>query len=93
MEFIIYILAVYGMTYIITKSFLFQSFRDLFIKHKYLSYLVNCPVCMGFWVALIIYFLPFNFILYPLAGSAICNFIQTLIDLLDSLNKDPFKTK
>jgi hypothetical protein len=71
-----FILINFGLSYIITQSYLFEWFRNLF-KNKYLSYLMNCIVCLGFWSALIISFFiaptPF-FILNGFIGSA-CNYI------------------
>lgn len=60
-----FILAVYGISYIITQSYIMEWFRKLFIKWKYLDYLLNCMTCTGFWVALLltIFIDPTGFIL------------------------------
>lgn len=43
------VLALAGLTGIITRSYLLQSVRDS-IKQPKLKYLINCPQCTGFWV-------------------------------------------
>lgn len=46
------VLALAGITGIITRSYLLQGFRDR-IQIPKLKYLINCPQCTGFWVGLI----------------------------------------
>lgn len=43
------VLALAGLTGIITRSYLLQGVRDS-IKQPKLKYLINCPQCTGFWV-------------------------------------------
>ena len=47
---ILWILAVYGMTTIIVSSVLFQPIRKRVEKIAPLHKLINCMLCMGFWV-------------------------------------------
>ena len=45
------VLALAGITGIITRSYLLQGLRDR-IQIQKLKYLINCPQCTGFWVGL-----------------------------------------
>tara|TARA_R100001480_G_scaffold154167_1_gene158736 strand:+ start:6602 stop:6910 length:309 start_codon:yes stop_codon:yes gene_type:complete len=47
---LIWILACYGMTTIIVTSKLMLPLRDSLKRFSFLHKLVNCMLCMGFWV-------------------------------------------
>lgn len=47
------ILASLGMSFIVTKSFLFEPVRLLFIGREFIFTLLNCPQCMSFWTGLL----------------------------------------
>jgi len=47
---LIWILACYGMTTIIVTSNIMLPFRNALKKYALLHKLVNCMLCMGFWV-------------------------------------------
>jgi hypothetical protein len=47
---IFFVLASVGLTLILTRSKLLESFRDLFDANTLYGYFVSCPQCMGFWV-------------------------------------------
>ena len=61
----IYTLSVYGIAWIITQSYIFQSVRDFTEKLTYsdlrinryifekVNYLINCIVCTSVWVGII----------------------------------------
>jgi hypothetical protein len=60
---ILWILAVYGMTTIIVSSVLFQPIRKRVEKIAPLHKLINCMLCMGFWVGVFwggLYWNPFS---------------------------------
>ena len=48
------IIALVGVTNIITRSFLLQPVRDM-IPWQKVKYAANCPQCSGFWVGLLYY--------------------------------------
>lgn len=48
------IIALVGITNIITRSFLLQPVRDI-IPWQKVKYAANCPQCSGFWVGLLYY--------------------------------------
>jgi len=48
----LWILAVYGMTTIVVSSVLFQPVRKSVEKIAFLHKLINCMLCMGFWVGM-----------------------------------------
>ena len=50
-----------ALTLIITQSYLFKPLRDK-IKNKHLNKLINCPMCLGFWVGLLVFFNPFLYL-------------------------------
>lgn len=46
--------SIYGISWILTKSYLFRGVRDYFTKKEltYLSKLFSCIVCMSVWVSI-----------------------------------------
>tara|TARA_B100000579_G_C22837656_1_gene859715 strand:+ start:2070 stop:2357 length:288 start_codon:yes stop_codon:yes gene_type:complete len=51
------IISCVGITMIITQSSLFERLRDwVFVRSKTLGELINCPMCLGVWVGLIMSF-------------------------------------
>lgn len=55
MEQIIYILAGIGLSFIITRSFIFQNIREkISVNSEIFGTLFSCPQCMGFWSGLLI---------------------------------------
>jgi len=94
MDFIIFLLATIGFTLIINVSFLFKAIRDWTKnKNKYLSKLVTCSQCAGFWASLIVQFIilihqrmafafywcDLYYILYGFIGSFVCYLTYLLI--------------
>lgn len=77
---IIFLLAGWGLTKIITDSFIFKTPRTLLGKiHPSIDYLVNCSQCSGFWVGLIFSLIPtFSFI--TLEDTAISYVVNGLVD-------------
>tara|TARA_R100001509_G_C4827601_1_gene202100 strand:+ start:270 stop:578 length:309 start_codon:yes stop_codon:yes gene_type:complete len=68
---LLWILAVYGMTTIIVSSVIFQPIRKAVEKIAPLHKLINCMLCMGFWVGVFwggLFWDPFSKVdaLYPL---------------------------
>jgi hypothetical protein len=66
MDFLIFILSCYGMTMIIVYSKIFEGIREKINSYnkELLSYMIKCPMCMGFWVGIFNWFLldlSFNF--------------------------------
>jgi len=76
LDFIIFLLSTFGLTMIVTNSFIFKGFRNYMCsKNKFIGKLFTCTQCFGFWSALIVYFLmiyEIYFILYGFIGSIIC---------------------
>lgn len=50
---IIFILLVYGFTYLISEAVIFNTLREK-ITNKFIKKLINCSTCTSFWVGLII---------------------------------------
>ena len=94
MELIIYLISVLGLTDIIVnqeiakkprkfinKYFHYSKLNKLF-NNKFLTELVSCEVCTGFWVGLGLSFaftLPFHFLVGGLIGSAINKIVGHLL--------------
>jgi hypothetical protein len=58
LEFLIFILATIGLTFIITQFYIFEYIRNFIAKHsKFFGKLFNCPACMGMWCGMFIKFL------------------------------------
>lgn len=87
--FILFYLATFGMTMIVTKSKLFTFLQKAFKPQSYWWTLFNCPFCFGTWVGFFIRFLmmlwlrdPFTMIwrdgidifLHGMAGGIVCYF-------------------
>ena len=83
LDFIIFLLATFGLTMIVTNSFLFKWVRNWAdTKNIYISKLFKCNQCFGFWAAIIVYILMIYgvyFILYGFIGSIFCYLIFLLI--------------
>lgn len=83
MDFIIFILATLGLTFILTQSFLFKKFRIwLENKNKNLGKLINCTMCSGVYCSIIVYLLimfKITIIVYAFAGSFICYAVWLLL--------------
>lgn len=60
----LWLVAVFGLTWIITRSVLFAPLRALFPKPMgsapFLGTLLRCPQCMGFWVGAFFSLAGFN---------------------------------
>lgn len=54
MELLTFILACYGMTMIVVYSKLFEKPRVAInsLNNEYISYMLKCTMCMGFWVGI-----------------------------------------
>jgi len=49
-EFLIWTFTLLGLTTIITKSYIFQKFRDISTNiNFFLGKMMTCPPCFGFW--------------------------------------------
>ena len=71
-----FILACYGMTMIAVYGKIFDAIRP---QHHFFK----CPMCMGFWVGIINWFLidvSFNFFVAGCIGSGASYFISRLVD-------------
>ena len=54
-EFLIWSLVCFGISFSITHSRVFSPLRKLAAKGpNIVEYFVNCPMCMGFWVGLLL---------------------------------------
>ena len=55
LEFLIFLLATIGLTFIITQFHIFKSIRDFITnRSEFFGKLFNCPACMGMWCGMII---------------------------------------
>jgi hypothetical protein len=54
MQLIIFILATFGITNIVTKGKIFEAVRSWFPEDSWFGTLIRCPMCFGFWAALFI---------------------------------------
>lgn len=63
------ILASLGLSLIVTKSFLFEPIRLLFLEKEFIFTLLNCPQCFSFWSGL-------------LCSAIVCVFIEINLPVL-----------
>ena len=81
---IYFILICYGISTIIVQSKLFKPLRELVkVKSRFLSSLINCMMCTGFWVgllvSLVIGFSPSEILYTNYVNPNIPNIISTII--------------
>lgn len=88
MDLLLFILACYGMTMILVYGKIFEPIRP----KKY--HFFKCPMCMGFWVGMFMWFMmesPFNPFVAGCISSGTSYFISRLVDddgILIKLRKD-----
>jgi hypothetical protein len=84
---IIDLLAIAGVTLIITTSKLFRPVRELMAKASaFLGSLSGCAMCMGVWIGLGYYFVPESakeVIQYASIGSLVSQLIYLVFKRLD----------
>jgi len=73
------LLAIVGGTLIITRSILFKPVREWVTKkNEFLGEGITCPMCVGFWMAIVVYLLhKFNLSIFILSleGSIVSYYI------------------
>lgn len=94
MELLYFILASYGMTYILVYGSIFNSIRP---KAGNLGTLFKCPLCMGFWVGVFLWLINgytelFTFD-YNLINAFLCGVISAGTSYLISVIVDDFGIK
>lgn len=92
---LIQLLASIGLVWIIKDSHIFLKPRTyLKSKSTYLSLLLSCSMCLGFWVGLLVvvfdhlcfHSLSQKHILYPFAFSAFCFISDSLLDFVQEIS-------
>ena len=81
MSFIIWVLVVFGITFILTKGKIFEPVRKA-LEDYGMRYLPNCPLCVGTWVGLLAGWLwrsPTEFILLDAPLGGICSYMLYLL--------------
>ena len=92
MEFFLFFLGVIGMTHIIVDAAIMQWLRDLFDKFlpEYLSKLIHCYQCSGFWCGMFCGWAAFTSISYwqiflaGFAGSFLSNFSAIYMNYIEA---------
>lgn len=76
------IIIIVGLTSIVTMSKLFQPIREFItVKNLFLGKLITCSMCSGFWIGLIVFFIP-NFakeVLFLMTAGSIASEIIYLV--------------
>lgn len=98
LEFIIFLLASIGLTFIVTQSYVFKSIRTSVQKIcPILGKLLHCPMCFGFWSSIIIKTLLLiyydQFTLLSLILIVIYGFIGSFVSYLIYLLIKPLMDK
>jgi len=94
MPLIYFILAAYGMTFILVYGSIFSSIRP---SQGFLGRLAHCPLCTGFWVGVYLWSINrftelFNFE-YNLANAFLCGCIAAGTSYFFSMILDDFGLK
>ena len=89
-----FILAAYGLTFILVYGKIFESFRPNKDPNKMWTLLFYCPLCMGFWVGAFLFCINnqtelFTFD-YTIANFFICGWISAGTSYLISMLVDDF---
>jgi len=91
MELLVFICICWGLTNIVSKGRVFEPLRKVigkFPKLFYFSYLIDCPMCLGFWVGMlmsVVFYSPtqctlgYNGVLFPVADGFIASGIIWII--------------
>ena len=67
---IYFILGSIGITFIVTLSYIFKPIRDYATRiNKHLGKLLKCPMCMGFWIGIMSYYVYPHFKVLYVAGT------------------------
>jgi hypothetical protein len=91
MAFLIFIFATFGMVEIIIQGLPTAPIRRAFLKNEVGAEFIRCPLCLGFWVGIILGFwlLPLEVPWYlgaffnGLIGSGASYFLHNLVTLPD----------
>lgn len=62
--------SVVGATFIVTRSYIFESFRNKFINNEFFYTLFSCPQCLSFWCGIL-----FSLFMWPLMNVSTYVFI------------------
>lgn len=62
---------VFGVTFIVTQSQIFEPFRSLFSKLSFFGKLIRCPMCFGFWVGALVHVTGFGLLVFHSEAFAI----------------------
>jgi len=78
MELLWFILSAYGLTQILVYGSIFKGVRDFSSNY---TKLLSCPMCTGFWVGVLLFFLnPFTELFtfeYNLANLLVCGWLSS----------------
>lgn len=80
-----FILACYGMTMVVVYSKLFEKPRTVInsLNNEYITYMLKCTMCMGFWVGIFNWFLldlSFNLFIAGCISSGTSYLLSRLAD-------------
>ena len=75
MELLHFILASFGMTFIIIYSSLFERLRVAATRFELIGKLFHCPLCMGFWVGVFLWGISPYTELFTFSDSLVTAFI------------------
>lgn len=84
-----FILTTIGITIIITEGWIFKPLRKRLIRfNKTLGKLFSCPLCLGWWVGLILYSVMYNRfglenIYYAFSSSSVCYLFYCVLEFLN----------
>lgn len=92
MEILLYIAAVIGFTHIVVDGKIFEPIRDLSKKilPEFLSSILDCFQCSGFWIGLICGWAcfpginPYQIAMAGFGGSFLATFSQIVFNFLES---------
>ena len=92
MEILLYIVAVIGFTHIVVDGKIFEPIRNLANKilPEFISTVLSCYQCSGFWIGLICGWAcfpginPFQIVMAGFGGSFLANFAAILFNYIES---------
>jgi len=83
------LLACLGLMWILKYGTILDTPRNIIkSKSKFLTELLNCSLCLGFWCGVLItlplclYSFTIQYLLLPLASSAVCWSLDSVVELI-----------
>ena len=76
------LLACIGLTFILKYGTILNVPRSYLSRFNFFKELFKCSLCLGFWSGVFVYIVSQEYILLPLASSAVCCAVDSAVAVL-----------